>query len=412
MSNVNEILIFEAVADLVRAFSYETNAYLKKEGEAGKSKLHSSENWKPIFDKVAHRYIEDLKKRGLDPKKRVNVDMNALIKAKVKENKYLNLLQSRPEIQTYLRKQIKLLTDEGAERIEKYRNPREYEEIEKEIEKTTPTPKLTKSQQQIKDAEVGLRKEPVLKKGSERHFGGQEFEMKVAKAMAKKKIDSVKWLNNKVTINFPGEGESIADKIYNLLQKNPSKAKAPTVSYDDVYKIINEIDPSVEQMSKSDFEYNGTKYEVKKQNIYNKSIFGEVWKVATDSSLKKLTKTMGQDGIFYYNNIIQKIVAEPLFQNKITQAIRSAMLKNNIHMIALCGSASDKTEVGVFSPKQLEFSVGLGSDRMGTKRFTLFVKAKVGTKPEKSLGSYGNMEEAIKIYLLTSELLLKENVRL
>jgi hypothetical protein len=408
MSSVNNILQ-EAVSDLVRAFSYETNLYLKKEGEAGRSKLHSSENWKPIFDKVAHRYVEDLRLRDLNPKKRVDVDMNTLVRSTKSNNKYLLLLKNREEIQNYLRKQIKFITDEASERIEKYRNPKEYINLEKEISTTTPTPRFTKAEQQIKDAEVGLSKIPVHKKGSERHFGGIEFEHKVAKAMAKNKIDKVKWINNKISIEFPGTG-SIADKLYEMLKKNPSK----TISYEDVYKIANSVNPSVSQMSKYDFEFDDIKYELKKQNLYEKSIFGEVWKIANEGAMKKMVNLLGSEerARLFYNNFIQKIASEPLFMNKIIQAVRTSMIKNNIHIIGLCGNINSKTEVGIFSPHQLEFTVGLGGDRMGTKRFTIFVNAKKGISPTKVIGKYGDLEESMKIYLFTDEVLLKENVRI
>ena len=90
--NVTSILLQEAVADLTKALSYETTRYLKISGEKiEQSKLHHAENWKPIFNNVAQRYVEDLVKRNLDPKKRINVDLTALNKTVPSKDKYKNL---------------------------------------------------------------------------------------------------------------------------------------------------------------------------------------------------------------------------------------------------------------------------------------------------------------------------------
>jgi len=413
MASTVNTLLTEAVADLVRAFSYETNEYLKKTDETEKNKLHNAENWKPIFDKVAKRYIEDLNKRGLDAKKRVLVDMKTLLRPQKKDNKYLNLLQSRKEIQDYLKKQIVFYSNPDSLRIMKYRDPKSEEE-EEEIKNTTPTPKISKAQQEVKDIEVGLSKGKTLKPGASRHFGGIDFENKVAKTMANEDINKVKWINNKIAISMPGIGENIAEKIYELLKKSPEKAISATASYDDIYKIAGDISFSIQQTAKADFEYDGIKYEVKKQNLYQKCIFGEIWKIATEASFKRMAGIMGSDerAKFFYNNFIQKIISIDIFKNRLTQEIKKSMIKNNIHLLGLCGPMNSNTVVGIFKPQQLEFSVGLGKERMETKRLTIFVKVKNGQEPIQTLGKYSELKEAIAIYNFTSDILLKENANI
>jgi len=297
MSNVSNILI-EAVADLVRAFTYETHEYLKKQPgkdsasfEARKNKLHQAANWKTIFDNVAQRYVKDLYDRGLRANQRVNIDMKALLRSTKADDKYLTLLKTRTEVQDYLKKQILLYGDKEAVRVLKYREPREFAEKEKSLSTTIPTPKVSKHEQNIKDQEVGF-KTKVGKVGSGRHVGGSEFERRVAKALAGD--NPVNWTNTKVKIDTPTQS-TIAQMIYDTLQKTPELVASGFARQAQLTEVAENIKFNTEALAKHDFEYKGINYEAKKANIYSPSLFAEVWKIASESSLN--ASAISCDGI-------------------------------------------------------------------------------------------------------------------
>ena len=456
MSNVSSIL-FEAVADLVKALSYETTNYLKSSGEKiEQSKLHHAENWKPIFNNIAQRYVEDLVKRNLDPKKRINVDLTALNKTVPSKDKYQNLLKNRSEIQDYLRKQIVLITDEGAKRVLKNRDPIGYAEKEKEIKSTTPTPELTRAELKAKEEEIGLdkpSKKPLTNKktptaispktptaispktptaispktptaispktgiGSSRAFGGQEFEDKVIKALILK-IGKAFSEQTKIHIPFAKstDGASIVDRFYSVSRKNSAGKPIFKMSLTDFETIAHEAISNIGNLSKYDarsVDKNGTErlYEIKKGNVRVPTIFCELWKISSSEELKKMIALFGsvENAIKLYNEFIRLISTDEAFKKSLLNKIRSSVFTNNIFLIGLDGPVVNSSSIGIFSPNQLEFTlainrgVGKALGIGGFDRLTVFVNIKQGNKGKtytskagSDLGLYGALPSAPK----------------
>ena len=420
--NVTSILLQEAVADLTKALSYETTRYLKTSGEKiEQSKLHHAENWKPIFNNVAQRYVEDLVKRNLDPKKRINVDLTALNKTVPSKDKYQNLLKDRSEIQDYLRKQIVLITDEGAKRVLKNRDPHGYEQKEQEIKSTTPTPDLTKAELKAKEADVGLVKkvsktiskkiENKSGKGSARAISGKKFEDKIQKEFEKEggKADIV---HSSVTIPLIGDGAKIANRIYSALKKNPNGIVNGTVSETTLRDILDHATLDLKKASKADLKYDGVLYELKKDNIYEPTIFCEIWKIATESDLANLRSLLGSDGktSFLYNNFIKRAALDIRFTNTLDQGIRRAMHQTNTHIVAVCGPKIATSKIGIFRPPQLIFKTIASAPEYGNlNRLTVIVTTK--EQPIKVLGTYADLKESVFADIIIGDL-LKENVRI
>ena len=424
--NVTSILLQEAVADLTKALSYETTRYLKTSGEKiEQSKLHHAENWKPIFNNVAQRYVEDLVKRNLDPKKRIYVDLTALNKTVPSKNKYQNLLKDRSEIQDYLRKQIVLITDEGAKRVLKNRDPVGYANKEQEIKSTTPTPELTKAELKAKEADVGLAKEvtktisksitkSAIKKpgkGSARAISGKKFEDKIQKEF-EKSGGTVEVVHSSISIPLIGDGAKIINRIYFSLRKNPNGIVNGTVSETTLREILDHATFDLKKASKADLKYDGVLYELKKDNIYEPTIFCEIWKIATESDLTNLRSLLGSDEktSFLYNNFIKRAALDKLFTNTLDQGIRRAMHQTNTHLIAVCGPKTDTAKVGIFSPPQLIFKTIAAAPEFGNlNRLTVTVTTK--KQPIKILGTYSDLKESVFANIIISDL-LKENVRI
>ena len=440
MSNVSSIL-FEAVADLVKALSYETTNYLKSSGEKiEQSKLHKAENWRPIFNNIAQRYVEDLVKRNLDPKKRINVDLTALNKTVPSKDKYQNLLKNRSEIQDYLRKQIVLITDEGAKRVLKNRDPIGYAEKEKEIKSTTPTPELTRAELKAKEEEIGLdkpSKKPLTNKktptaispktptaispktgiGSSRAFGGQEFEDKVIKALILK-IGKAFSEQTKIHIPFAKstDGASIVDRFYSVSRKNSAGKPIFKMSLTDFETIAHEAISNIGNLSKYDarsVDKNGTErlYEIKKGNVRVPTIFCELWKISSSEELKKMIALFGsvENAIKLYNEFIRLISTDEAFKKSLLNKIRSSVFTNNIFLIGLDGPVVNSSSIGIFSPNQLEFTlainrgVGKALGIGGFDRLTVFINIKQGNKGKtytskagSDLGLYGALPSAPK----------------
>ena len=439
--NVTSILLQEAVADLTKALSYETTRYLKTSGEKiEQSKLHHAENWKPIFNNVAQRYVEDLVKRNLDPKKRINVDLTALNKTVPSKDKYQNLLKNRSEIQDYLRKQIVLITDEGAKRVLKNRDPVGYAEKEKEIKSSTPTPELTRAELKAKEEEIGLdkpSKKPLTNKktptaispktptaispktgiGSSRAFGGQEFEDKVIKALILK-IGKAFSEQTKIHIPFAKstDGASIVDRFYSVSRKNSAGKPIFKMSLTDFETIAHEAISNIGNLSKYDarsVDKNGTErlYEIKKGNVRVPTIFCELWKISSSEELKKMIALFGsvENAIKLYNEFIRLISTDEAFKKSLLNKIRSSVFTNNIFLIGLDGPVVNSSSIGIFSPNQLEFTlainrgVGKALGIGGFDRLTVFVNIKQGNKGKtytskagSDLGLYGALPSAPK----------------
>ena len=447
--NVTSILLQEAVADLTKALSYETTRYLKTSGEKiEQSKLHHAENWKPIFNNVAQRYVEDLVKRNLDPKKRINVDLTALNKTVPSKDKYQNLLKDRSEIQDYLRKQIVLITDEGAKRVLKNRDPVGYANKEQEIKSTTPTPELTRAELKAKEEEIGLdkpSKKPLTNKktptaispktptaispktptaispktgiGSSRAFGGQEFEDKVIKALILK-IGKAFSEQTKIHIPFAKstDGASIVDRFYSVSRKNSAGKPIFKMSLTDFETIAHEAISNIGNLSKYDarsVDKNGTErlYEIKKGNVRVPTIFCELWKISSSEELKKMIALFGsvENAIKLYNEFIRLISTDEAFKKSLLNKIRSSVFTNNIFLIGLDGPVVNSSSIGIFSPNQLEFTlainrgVGKALGIGGFDRLTVFVNIKQGNKGKtytskagSDLGLYGALPSAPK----------------
>ena len=439
--NVTSILLQEAVADLTKALSYETTRYLKTSGEKiEQSKLHHAENWKPIFNNVAQRYVEDLVKRNLDPKKRINVDLTALNKTVPSKDKYQNLLKNRSEIQDYLRKQIVLITDEGAKRVLKNRDPVGYANKEQEIKSTTPTPELTRAELKAKEEEIGLdkpSKKPLTNKktptaispktptaispktgiGSSRAFGGQEFEDKVIKALILK-IGKAFSEQTKIHIPFAKstDGASIVDRFYSVSRKNSAGKPIFKMSLTDFETIAHEAISNIGNLSKYDarsVDKNGTErlYEIKKGNVRVPTIFCELWKISSSEELKKMIALFGsvENAIKLYNEFIRLISTDEAFKKSLLNKIRSSVFTNNIFLIGLDGPVVNSSSIGIFSPNQLEFTlainrgVGKALGIGGFDRLTVFVNIKQGNKGKtytskagSDLGLYGALPSAPK----------------
>jgi len=416
MSSVNLILIAEASKDIISAFETETFDFMSKNG---KEALKDTNNWKKVFDAVALRYVRDMKKKNLDPTKRIGVDIKSLKKLQNKgNNRFLYLLQNRPEVVTYLEKQINFYNDKEFSRVSSYRG----ENPEEKMSSMRETPKLNKTELDIRMAAYGFREMPTPRGHGDRYHAGVAFEDKVVKALIKKEKamgndPTHKMIEKKIQMILPGEGATFAEKIYNYMEKNAQTGR-PAKLHDInlVHEVVDSIDFEKQKFEKADFIFNDSMYEVKKVNILNRTLFCEFWKVADKKTLSRLAEIMHSEerAVMFYNNFMRKVYTNVTFKNKVIKYIRDGF--KDTKLVGIVGSLnSSKSEVVIADASSLAFDFSIVEPNQQKSkesinkfvRLAVFVKLK-HTNNVEVIDKYSNLKEAMINQMIAQELLLRE----
>lgn len=421
MSSVNLILLTEASKDIVAAFEAETFAYMAKHG---KEALNDNKNWKDVFDNVAARYVRDMRKKNLDPSKRIAIDIKSLLKMQNKgSNRFLYLLQQRKEVVAYLEKQIRFYNDKELSRVAKYRG----DDVEAKISTMRDTPKLNKSELNMTMMAYGFKDLPEPKVGhADRYRAGVAFEQKVVDALVKREKalgnkPTHEMIEKKINIILPGEGTTFGERIYNFLEKNEIGKPSKMHDVNLVHEVVNKIDFSKQNFMKADFIFNDSMYEVKKVNILDRTLFCEFWKVADKKTLARLTQIMGSElrAIVFYNNFMRKVYTNETFKNKVIKYIRDGF--KDTKLVGIVGSLNSKdSDVVIADPSALTFDFVIIEPNSKTSksksndainkfvRLAVYVKLK-HTNSLEVIDKYHNIKEAVINRMIAYELLLREN---